>query len=339
MSDADNDRNNLPDVNAASRMDVGKDHEAMKVICFHNVMCEPLDEFDRQLERKHINGFIRTITRLRAHYEIRPLGELLDRLQRGDPAAGALAITFDDGFAGVYEVARPVLSEVAVTAAVFVVTEPAVAPTVGFSPNRLLHFERLEIAFRLTRKEWLDASTLGAGVISLRCPRERAREMTRLKTLMKHLPAGECERAQCELLTRLGVTDDEIEEFASKSTKFTKLSADQLGSLIEMGWTVGGHTRTHRPLSSLHSVELVDEVAGCRDDLFKQLGQANPPFAYPYGTIDLIGSQAPEVVRQAGFCCAFTTKAEPCVSNSDLFQLGRYSEMALLVDVLTVGAE
>ena len=310
----------------------------MKVVCFHNVVREPLDEFDRQLERKHISGFIGTVMRLRAQYEIRPLRELLDRLQHGDPAADALAITFDDGFAGVYEVARPVLSDVGVSAAVFVVTEPAVAATSGFSPNRLLHFERLEIAFRLTRKEWLDGSTLGADAISLRSPRERAREMTRLKTVMKRLPASECERAQCELLSQLAVTEDEILEFASKSAKFRKLSADQLGSLIEMGWTVGGHTRTHRPLSSLHSVELFHEVAGCRDDLFKQFGQANPPFAYPYGTVDLIGSQAPQVVRQAGFCCAFTTKTEPCVSNGDLFHLGRYSEMALMVDSLILGA-
>lgn len=79
-------------------------------LCFHNVVREPLGEFDGQLERKHFDGFIGTITRLRVHYEIRLLRELLDRLQRGDPATGTLAITFDDGFAGVYDVARPVLS-------------------------------------------------------------------------------------------------------------------------------------------------------------------------------------------------------------------------------------
>src|SRR5438045_1762711 len=135
----------------------------MRAVMFHNVLSEPLDAFDRELSRIHINRFRRAIEFLRQQYEMLSLPEAIARMDDGDSADGALVITFDDGFSGVYEVARPVLAEAGISASVFILTEAA-AP---IPPDRLLHFEQLEIAFRLTPAREIDVSELGLGRVSI----------------------------------------------------------------------------------------------------------------------------------------------------------------------------
>ncbi len=54
---------------------------------------------------------------------IRPLGELVDRLERGDDVDGLAAITFDDALVGVHRQALAVLDAAGVSATVFVVAD------------------------------------------------------------------------------------------------------------------------------------------------------------------------------------------------------------------------
>ena len=303
----------------------------MRAVTFHNIVSEPLDEFDRHLYRRHMTAFSRTIKHCREHYDILPLPVLLARLDEGDPAPRALAITFDDGFAGVYDFAFPVLSEAGVQAAIFLPTEPGAR----ISESRLLHFEILEIAFRLSRASVLDVACLGLGTVELGTA--RARDMHRIKQVLHAVPAGTWEAAHGAILEQLRVSDDEITEYAASWTKYRKLSADQIGSLAKAGWTIGGHTRTHRPLSSLNETELRAEIDGNFADLGTLFGLRNPPFAYPYGSPELVGNMAPELVRQSGFCCGLTTVAGDWEPACDRFDLGRSSDSNLLVRAFAAG--
>ncbi len=54
---------------------------------------------------------------------VRPLGELIDRLEAGDDVDGLAAITFDDGLVGVHRHALDVLDRAGVSATVFVVAD------------------------------------------------------------------------------------------------------------------------------------------------------------------------------------------------------------------------
>jgi peptidoglycan/xylan/chitin deacetylase (PgdA/CDA1 family) len=73
------------------------------------------------------------------------------------------------------------------------------------------------------------------------------------------------------------------------------------------GFAVGGHTRHHRHLPRCGDAELMDEIAGCADDIAAALGQSPTAFAYPYGDFDA------RVVRAASehfaLCC--TTAFRP----------------------------
>jgi peptidoglycan/xylan/chitin deacetylase (PgdA/CDA1 family) len=306
----------------------------MRAVVFHNIISDPMDEFDRQLYRRHVNGFARTVKFLCERYEIVSLPAMLSRMEQGDPAPEALCITFDDGFAGNYELAWPILAEAGATATIFLPSEPGVPgqPHV-VDEMRLLHFEVLEIAFRLSEVSHLNAAALDLGEIELTAPVQRAREMNRIKTVLKSLPAVEAEEAQEDILKQLGVDGGRIEAYAAANPKYRKLSVEQIRTLQNSGWTIGGHTRNHLPLSSLDADGVRAEVEGNLHDLSALFGVTNPPFAYPYGTPELVGALAPEMVRAAGYSCAFTTDRRTFDGASERFLLGRFSDGDLLYNV------
>jgi peptidoglycan/xylan/chitin deacetylase (PgdA/CDA1 family) len=104
--------------------------DAGLILCYHNVVPDddgigdpglhmPLARFERQMHW------------LRAHYEVVSLHELTRRLTSGASLRSVAAVTFDDGYAGAYQHAVPVLTRLGIPATVFVVTE-AVGRSAGF---------------------------------------------------------------------------------------------------------------------------------------------------------------------------------------------------------------
>ncbi len=85
------------------------------------------------------------------------------------------------------------------------------------------------------------------------------------------------------------------------------LGWDALGRLREQGFSIGAHTRRHRPLPECGDAELADELAGAAEDIAKALGERPATFAYPYGAVD------PRVARAAAeqFAIACTTAFRP----------------------------
>jgi len=93
------------------------------VLCYHNVVSAadtthagnpalhmPLHRFESQMRW------------LADHYDILPLSEFLDRLVDGKPMRQQATLTFDDGYAGVFEHAWPVLRDLGLSATVFIIT-------------------------------------------------------------------------------------------------------------------------------------------------------------------------------------------------------------------------
>jgi peptidoglycan/xylan/chitin deacetylase (PgdA/CDA1 family) len=97
--------------------------DAGLILCYHNVVPRadkqvgepelhlPLDQFERQMRW------------LVAHYDVIPLRAFIERLERGATLRAAAVVTFDDGYAGVFEHAVPILEALRIPATVFVVAE------------------------------------------------------------------------------------------------------------------------------------------------------------------------------------------------------------------------
>jgi peptidoglycan/xylan/chitin deacetylase (PgdA/CDA1 family) len=76
---------------------------------------------------------------------------------------------------------------------------------------------------------------------------------------------------------------------------------DDLQRLIDQGWEVGSHTRTHPRLSRLDDDALRAELEGSRSELERHLSGTCESLAYPYGDVD---ERVVARARELGYRCA-----------------------------------
>jgi peptidoglycan/xylan/chitin deacetylase (PgdA/CDA1 family) len=289
------------------------------ILYYHNVLPGALDEFDRRLSRIHVAEFARQMEHLAANYSPVSLAVLLARLRAGEYDPRAVAVTFDDGYYGVKAHALPVLRRFRIPATIFVVTDFVRDP----AAPRLLHFDEIEIAFRLTEAPALDLGLMGGGFARLAAAGERVECMKRVKRHLKQLPERERQRLQRALLRQLAVGPEEALAYAQTEEKYRTLSWDELRASSGEDFAVGSHTRSHRVLSRLEPDELESEIVGACERLRAELELDDVPFAYPYGGPEQIGDDAARLVREAGHTCGLTTVPGTNRPPADPFRLRR----------------
>ncbi len=98
------------------------------------------------------------------------------------------------------------------------------------------------------------------------------------------------------------------------------LDAPSLKKLVEAGTEIGAHSRTHRRLPKLSTVELTDEIAGSIADLEQvALGQTRL-FSYPYGESN---ETVRRVVQEAGVLAAFAIDPGFVCPGGDAYNIPR----------------
>ena len=80
---------------------------------------------------------------------------------------------------------------------------------------------------------------------------------------------------------------------------------DAVRRLVDAGWQIDGHSRTHPDLTRLADAELAEETAGARAELRRRLGVSANFFAYPAGRYD---ARVVAAVRRAGYLAATTVR-------------------------------
>lgn len=115
-------------------------------------------------------------------------------------------------------------------------------------------------------------------------------------------------------------------------------SWDEVRGLASAGVTIGSHTRHHRCLTQLGSVEREVELVGSLAELREEVPGAVPVIAYPNGDHDDAVCTA---AREAGYALAYTTEKGRNGAATDPFRLRRVSvhaadgPLAVLWKVLT----
>lgn len=156
--------------------------DAGVVLCYHNVLpprnADPIGDPAAHLAAE---AFREQIGWLTCRYGIVSLGEFIARLSSGRSLRGLAALTFDDGYEGVFTHAWPILRGLGVAATVFIVAERP-------DTQEAFWWDHPDIARNLTargRERWLselrgDASDI-ASALSL---------MTSARLPRSHRPAG-----------------------------------------------------------------------------------------------------------------------------------------------------
>lgn len=238
----------------------------------------PEAEFDRQ------------IAWVARHASVLPLRELAGRLARGASLPPrAVAVTFDDTFKNVHDVALPVLKRYGVPATFFV--------TSGFiGTTRRFWVDKVEHWINLTPYEELNLEIAGnALALRLATRPDRVASLGTIKRLLKSVGPSVREAA-CEALQQAtGVTDS-----GDGVDNYSNMSADDVARLDDgREYEVGGHTVNHEILAYLEPQRLEYEVRECQRQLQGVIGRPVDLFSYPEGQADHFNSAVIDELKRA----------------------------------------
>jgi peptidoglycan/xylan/chitin deacetylase (PgdA/CDA1 family) len=233
-------------------------------------------------------------------YRVIPLAELVARRQASRSVRRCVALTFDDAYHGVLELALPLLQRFAAPATVFVATGYA-----GAAETRWYWWDRLN--WVLERADSADAEHV-------------------LDAL--HLAGASGDQIRAALCTssagRLSDAWDAVIAAAERvvgvvpERPLTELELRELArtDLIEFGC----HTDSHPALPALPAGEQQREIASSHAWLRERLPRVRPFLAYPYGLYDRTTMQA---ARNAGMHAAFSIEGRAAGPRFDVYACPR----------------
>lgn len=284
--------------------------DKLSVFLFHKVpLCaDPLIPGDITLA-----GFERMLDQVVSQFRVLPLEEAVTRLHSGRLPRRAACITFDDGYIDWMQGAAPALRKRSLHATFFITT--------GQFGGLPLWHERIQAAVRALPGPLLDINMPSLGLPSLATLADRQGLVLRLEQELKYLTLAAREQALLRLEAAAGVRPEAL----------PRMSEAQLRDLHSQGFGVGGHTINHPILNFCNEQELLQEVAGVREQLQGIVGGPIAGFAYPNGRPHTDFSRHHvDAVRRAGYAYAVTTQwgvANPATSP---FQIPRFTPWAKL---------
>ncbi|HEV8703081.1 MAG TPA: polysaccharide deacetylase family protein [Candidatus Polarisedimenticolia bacterium] len=233
---------------------------------------------------------------LGGHYRLVSLEDMGKRLEEGASTAGTAAVTFDDGYADVYENAFSILKRKGFPATIFVVTG-----MIGTSQS-MIHDRLYALLGRALSGAAAPAGVLAGlyGDCGLRMPEPRAlaragrTTFTALRLFLDTLAQPAILAVIAKLETRFGPngTDGGL-----------ALTWEMIDEMRSAGVTIGSHSRTHALLTHESPQRKRNEISGSRQTLEARLKTQVDHFAYPDGRFD---SQTLIATAGAGYRFGYT---------------------------------
>jgi peptidoglycan/xylan/chitin deacetylase (PgdA/CDA1 family) len=257
----------------------------------------PTDIFRRQMEY------------LAHNFRVLSLEEAVRRLREQDLPDNAVVVTFDDGYRDNYVNAFPILKSFSVPATIFLTTG-------AIGSGRVIWHDRVFSAFRETVATGLagvDGIYKTYRLISLDEKLRAQSDFLRFIRAQK-----DCERLKWIdwLIKNLEVTDRKI-------IPGLMLSWDEVRTMSQHGISFGSHTVSHPILARQRGDRARDEIWKSKREMEKELGVSVVTFAYPNGSEGDFDETTKELLRDAGYQCAVTTRFGPNAYEQDLFELRR----------------
>jgi peptidoglycan/xylan/chitin deacetylase (PgdA/CDA1 family) len=218
-----------------------------------------------------------------------------------------LILTFDDGYLEMYEQLLPVLVKCQVPATVHVTTD-------AIGRGYVMWFQRMYAAVARTRHDEIPPVG-GVPAMPIRTPAQRVAALEAIAAEQKQHPAPVWEQMidrMCDGLGWDGVAEGE-----------QMMNWSQVEALHRSGWvTIGGHSVTHPDLTKCDEAQLRRELFESAQEIRERLRPEFVPFAYPQGRSPRPAALQ-QLVREAGFGCAFTNLRLANTSKTPRYSLGR----------------
>lgn len=274
------------------------------IVNYHRVLGTP----DPLLESEPtIDTFRWQMDLLAECFNVLPLDEAVSLLGRERMPPRAVAITFDDGYRSLHELAMPILRERKLPATVFV-TSGHMADASSMWNDVILE------AVRRLPGPMADLRDIGLDAYPLDGAEQRRSSAARLTERCKYLPPP-ARKVMLDRLQQLAGTD---------LRQHLMLTPDMIRDLVGNGIDIGGHTVTHPILARLDDETAAREIVDNKRDLEQVIGRPLRLFAYPNGKHGADFDQRHvDMVRAAGYHAAFSTAPGAATRHHDTFSLPR----------------
>lgn len=270
---------------------------------------------------------------LRKNWHVVPLAELGEDLKNKKLKRNSVALTFDDGYADNFLVAKPLLEHYQLPATFFICSGN-IGKQAAFWWDELeqifLHTGKLPrtldmqladtpIVFDLQQEEQLTGAMRQQHrhwkAYVNEPPTLRSALLLKVWELLKPLSHKQQQQHLHQLRSWAGIPD----------TTSPLQHSMRLEQLQELGknrlFTVGAHTVSHPDLAALDTPVQQQEVLENKAFLEKTTGNTVNLLAYPYGRYN---SNTVSLAAEANFTAAVTTNGRVVTSTSDRYTLGRF---------------
>ena len=268
-----------------------KNHEA-RILVYHGVTRQAPGVFNWQQIRE--DQFIEQMIYLRKHYNVVPLGVILEHVifKKRFPK-GCVALTFDDGYENNFSIVYPLLKEFNFPATFFISTA-----FVG-DGTKSLWFDAIYNGIANYRGPEIDLSPCGFGIADTSTVSAKARTIDWLCRELKTMPYTETQdRLQCIL--------NKVEMSVDDCIAFPGLSWEQIRTLAKDPlFTIGGHSHTHPILTKLPEEQAWKEIIINKELLEQNIRKHVTIFSYPNGNWD---ASLVSLLKRAGYDFALTSE-------------------------------
>lgn len=277
----------------------------LSIFIFHRVLPEPDPLMPWEPDRRQFDSIIAFLSRA---YHVLPLGEAVRRLTECSLPAASAVVTFDDGYADNFTVAKDSLVKHGIPATFFIATA-------FLDGGRMWNDDVIE-AIRLWPAGTLDLSDLELGTYQIDDTASRVKTYGKILGLLKYRP----HQARAETARRIA------REAGLSDNSTLMMTTHQLINLCATGMEIGAHTDSHPILNSLSDDEAEAEIQNGRTKLESILQQNVSVFAYPNGVPGKdYSARHVDMVRKAGFVAAVSTQAGLARCGADAWQLPRFT--------------
>lgn len=277
----------------------------LAILIYHRVRnnTDPLTPYDMKAEQ-----FDWEMRLLRQYFNVLSLDEAVSALENHTLPDRAVCITFDDGYTDQVEVALPILEKYDHPAAFFIPT--------GYLNGGCMWNDVVTETIRFYRGRELNLTKLNLGLHKVSTVTEKRETIAHLLDIIKHFhPEKRKQVLDCmKMLIGFDVA------------KNLMMSANSIQLLSNAGMEIGCHSKMHPILTSLSDAEAGAEIRESKQILEEIVDKPVRYFAYPNGKpYEDYMPEHVEIVKQAGFEAALSTAKGVSTTESDIFQLPRFT--------------
>jgi peptidoglycan/xylan/chitin deacetylase (PgdA/CDA1 family) len=297
---------------------------------YHRVAECECDPWGNCVSPEHFKEHLEAIQHLARPFR---LADMTNTLENGKTPSGGIALTFDDGYADNYHVARPLLETYDTPATFFLVSDQTGSghaywwddlAEILLRPGRVPETLEIELGGEQHGIHFGRAATYSAadrqadrGIREWAArPGSRLGCYYRVHTLLRPLTHDERNEALEKIRRWAGGSRPR----AQGQVVITGAEAHELAAegLIE----IGSHSQSHPSLPDLGISRQRQEIANSSATLEEIIGRPVRSFAYPYGNYD---RDTPGLVKEEGFARACTIVPRHVRSGNDPYLLPRFA--------------